>query len=77
MSSSISGKISRVQRLTSIAYQCLQHRIIKSLSSVLEAAGSSLEQAVKVNVFLADMADFGKMNEVYTQYWGEQKPCRT
>lgn len=60
-----------------IAYYRLQHRIIKSLSSVLEAAGSSLEHAVKVNVFLADMADFDKMNEVYIQYWGEQKPCRT
>ncbi|KAI7000045.1 hypothetical protein KC367_g5626 [Hortaea werneckii] len=57
--------------------QARTHRIIQSLSCVLEAAGSSLEHAVKVNVFLADMADFTEMNEVYTQYWGDEKPCRT
>jgi len=32
---------------------------------------------VKVNVFLADIDDFAKMNEVYMTYWGEVKPCRT
>jgi len=32
---------------------------------------------VKVNVFLADMGDFDKMNSVYTQYWGDEKPART
>lgn len=32
---------------------------------------------VKVNVFIADMKDFSAMNEVYTQYWGENKPSRT
>jgi enamine deaminase RidA (YjgF/YER057c/UK114 family) len=41
---------------------------------VLEAAGSSIDKAVEVNVFLSDMADFAKMNEIYMQYWGEVKP---
>jgi enamine deaminase RidA (YjgF/YER057c/UK114 family) len=50
---------------------------MKNLSHVLEAAGSSLEHAVKVNVFITDMADFAKMNEVYSQYWGDVKPSRT
>ncbi|KAH7309657.1 Endoribonuclease L-PSP/chorismate mutase-like protein [Stachybotrys elegans] len=53
------------------------HQCIKNLGAVLEAAGSSLEKVVKVNVFLADMGDFAKMNEVYSTYWGEPKPCRT
>ena len=44
---------------------------------MLEAAGSSVNNVVKVNVFLADMDDFSKMNEVYMQYWGDVKPCRT
>jgi enamine deaminase RidA (YjgF/YER057c/UK114 family) len=44
---------------------------------VLEAAGSSIEKVVKVNVFLADMGDFAKVNEVYKEYWGDVKPCRT
>tara|TARA_R110002060_G_scaffold15558_2_gene21697 strand:- start:88 stop:219 length:132 start_codon:yes stop_codon:yes gene_type:complete len=43
----------------------------------LEAAGSSLEKVVEVNVFLSDMADFAKMNEIYEQYWGDVKPART
>lgn len=54
-----------------------QHQCIKNLSAILEAAGSSLEKVVKVNVFLADMGDFAKMNEVYSTYWGDVKPCRT
>lgn len=54
-----------------------QHQCIKNLGVVLEAAGSSLDKAVEVNVFLSDMNDFAKMNEIYMQYWGEVKPART
>lgn len=54
-----------------------QHQCIKNLGAVLEAAGSSLEKVVEVNVFLADMDDFAKMNEVYVTYFGEPKPART
>jgi enamine deaminase RidA (YjgF/YER057c/UK114 family) len=43
----------------------------------LEAAGSDILKVVKVNVFLANMDDFAAMNEVYSQYWGDVKPCRT
>jgi enamine deaminase RidA (YjgF/YER057c/UK114 family) len=43
----------------------------------LEAAGTTIDKVVKVNVFLADMGDFAKMNEVYMKYWGDTKPCRT
>lgn len=43
----------------------------------MTAAGSSIDKVVKVNVFLANMEDFAKMNEVYMQYWGDVKPCRT
>ncbi|KID92780.1 Endoribonuclease L-PSP [Metarhizium guizhouense ARSEF 977] len=57
--------------------QAHTHQCIKNLSAVLEAAGSSIEKVVKVNVFLANMDDFAKMNEVYTTYWGDVKPCRT
>jgi enamine deaminase RidA (YjgF/YER057c/UK114 family) len=35
------------------------------------------QHVVKVNIFLADMADFAKMNDVYMTYWGDVKPCRT
>ncbi|KAG4417602.1 hypothetical protein IFR04_009247 [Cadophora malorum] len=53
------------------------HQCIANLCAVLEAAGSSLEKVVEVNVFLSDMADFAKMNEIYEQYWGDVKPART
>jgi enamine deaminase RidA (YjgF/YER057c/UK114 family) len=55
----------------------LQHQCIKNLGAILEEAGSSLDKVVKVNVFLSNMNDFAKMNEVYKMYWGDIKPCRT
>ncbi|KAI1375485.1 L-PSP endoribonuclease family protein Brt1 [Hypoxylon crocopeplum] len=53
------------------------HQCIKNLSAILEASGSDLSKVVKVNVFLSNMDDFAAMNEVYSQYWGDVKPCRT
>ena len=50
---------------------------MKNLTAVLEASGTTMEHVVKVNVFLVDMKDFQDMNSVYTQYFGEEKPCRT
>lgn len=41
---------------------------------MLESAGSSLKDVVKVNIFLADMADFGKVNEVYAATFPDPKP---
>jgi len=52
------------------------HRVLKNLQAVLLAAGSSLEKTVKTTVFLADMADFGRMNEVYAAYFMETPPAR-
>jgi enamine deaminase RidA (YjgF/YER057c/UK114 family) len=55
----------------------VQHQCLRNLTAVLEAAGSSLDKAVEVNVFLADMADFAKMNAVYETYFPGDKPART
>ena len=57
--------------------QAETHQVFKNLKAVLEAAGSSLEKVVKVSVFLADMNDFGAMNEVYAGYFGDTPPART
>lgn len=51
-------------------------QVLKNLSAVLEAAGSSLNNVVKTTVFLADMGDFTAMNEVYAKYFSENKPAR-
>jgi 2-iminobutanoate/2-iminopropanoate deaminase len=52
-------------------------QVLKNLSAVLAAAGSSLGQVVKTTVFLADMADFSAMNEVYAKYFGGHRPARS
>jgi 2-iminobutanoate/2-iminopropanoate deaminase len=51
-------------------------QVLKNLSAVLEAAGSSLGRVVKTTVFLADMNDFAAMNEVYGRYFKEDAPAR-
>jgi 2-iminobutanoate/2-iminopropanoate deaminase len=50
---------------------------LANLRAVAEAAGTSLELAVKVNVYLVDMADFQVVNAVYCEFFpGEQPPAR-
>ena len=51
-------------------------QVLKNLEKVLEAAESSLKNVVKTTVFLADMNDFGEMNEVYARFFSENKPAR-
>jgi len=51
-------------------------QVLKNLSAVLEAAGSDLNNVVKTTVFLADMNDFAAMNEIYAEYFSENKPAR-
>jgi len=51
-------------------------QVLKNLSAVLEAAGSSLDQVVKTTVFLADMKEFSAMNEVYARFFSEPPPAR-
>jgi 2-iminobutanoate/2-iminopropanoate deaminase len=51
-------------------------RVFENMKNVLEAAGSSLEQAVKTTVYLKDMGDFAPMNEVYGRYFPANPPAR-
>jgi len=51
-------------------------QVCKNLKAVLEAAGSSLDNAVKTTCFVADMADFAAFNEVYGKYF-TSKPARS
>jgi 2-iminobutanoate/2-iminopropanoate deaminase len=51
-------------------------QVLKNLSEVLRAAGTGLDKVVKTTVFLADMNDFGEMNEVYSRYFSGNKPAR-
>ena len=51
-------------------------QVLKNLSAVLVAAGSSLNQVVKTTVFLADMKEFTAMNEVYGKFFTGEPPAR-
>ena len=51
-------------------------QVCKNLSAVLEAAGTSIDKAVKTTCFLADMGDFAAFNEVYGKYF-TSKPARS
>jgi 2-iminobutanoate/2-iminopropanoate deaminase len=54
------------------------HSAFQNLAAVAEAAGSSLDQAVRVGVYLRDFADFPEMNEIYREYIkGDNLPVRT
>ncbi|HHU53808.1 MAG TPA: RidA family protein [Clostridiaceae bacterium] len=50
---------------------------LKNVSAILEEAGSSLEQAIKLTVFLQDISDFAAMNEVYASFFEGAAPCRS
>lgn len=51
--------------------------VLNEVQKELERNGSSMEQVLKVNVYLADLADYHKMNEVYRGRFGENPPVRT
>jgi 2-iminobutanoate/2-iminopropanoate deaminase len=52
-------------------------RVLLNLKAVLEASGASLESVVKTTVFLKDMGDFPKMNEVYGRFFTSNPPARS
>lgn len=50
---------------------------LSNLKAILEAAGSGLDKVVKVTVFLADMSNFPKLNEIYREFFPQPYPART
>jgi 2-iminobutanoate/2-iminopropanoate deaminase len=51
-------------------------QVLENLAAILEAAGSGLAQVVKATVYLRDLGEFGRMNEVYAKFFGENPPAR-
>ncbi len=58
-----------------VSVQCVQ--VLANLKAVLEAAGSSLDKVIKTTIFLDNMDDFGAVNELYAQAFGDHKPARS
>lgn len=52
------------------------HRVFANLHAVADAAGGSLNDVVKLNVFLTDLAHFAKVNEIMAQYFQQPYPAR-
>lgn len=53
------------------------HQVFKNLQAVLKAAGIQLNDVVKTTVYIKDMDQFAKVNEIYGAYFGDHKPARS
>jgi reactive intermediate/imine deaminase len=51
-------------------------RVFENLKAVAEAAGGSLAEVVKLNIYLTDLSHFGKVNEIMTRYFSAPYPAR-
>lgn len=75
----VSGQIPldpSTMELISSGIQEETHRVMQSLKAILEEADVSFKNVVKCSIFVADMGDFGAINEVYGSYFGENAPAR-
>ncbi|MEO3677504.1 RidA family protein [Rheinheimera sp. FR7-31] len=52
------------------------HQVFKNLAAVCDAAGGSLNDMVKVNIFLTDLSQFATVNQIMSQYFAEPYPAR-
>lgn len=57
--------------------QAQTNQVLKNIQAVLKEAGASLETVIKTTVFIKNMDDFLKINEVYEQYFSKHKPARS
>jgi 2-iminobutanoate/2-iminopropanoate deaminase len=75
----VSGQVAldpKTQQLLEGDVAAQTERTLENLKAIAAAAGTSLERAVKTTVYLADLADFSKMNEVYARYFSSTLPAR-
>jgi reactive intermediate/imine deaminase len=76
----LSGKIGNLPGTSQLAAGGIQgetRQTMENIKASLEKYGSSLDEVVKCTVFLADMAEWGAMNEVYVTYFPGDKPARS
>jgi 2-iminobutanoate/2-iminopropanoate deaminase len=76
----VAGQLGVVLETNALAGPTIEEQTeqtMRNLAAVLEAAGSSLDKLVKTTVFLVDLADFPRMNEVYARHVGDRPPARS
>jgi 2-iminobutanoate/2-iminopropanoate deaminase len=75
----VSGQIRLDPQTNTLISETIEAQTKQSLENVLgivEAAGLKKEHIVRCTVFMTNLADFAKMNEVYSAFFGEHKPAR-
>lgn len=75
----LSGQIALIPETMELAEGDIDvriHQVFKNLSAVCEAAGGSLQDIVKLNIFLTDMSHFATVNEIMAQYFQQPYPAR-
>jgi len=63
-----------------MSYGDIQHEtrlVLTNIKRILEGCGASMADVVKCSVFISDGKDFGAMNQVYAEFFGEAKPARS
>ena len=76
----VSGQICidpKTDKLVEGGIEAQTEQVLQNLLAILKEAKMGPENVVKTTVFLSDMADFPKMNEVYAKYLGKQPPARS
>ena len=76
----ISGQVGvdpKTKTIVNGGIEAQTRQTLQNIAAILGAAGLSFEKVVKVTVFLADMKDFRKMNDVYATYFKTNPPART
>jgi 2-iminobutanoate/2-iminopropanoate deaminase len=75
----VSGQIpieARTQTLVEGEIEIQTRQALRNLSVILDAAGSGLNAVVMTTVYLTDLDDFSRFNQVYAEYFAETKPAR-
>lgn len=75
----LSGQIALIPETMELAQGDIDvriHQVFKNLSAVCEAAGGSLQDIAKLNIFLTDMCHFAKVNEIMALYFEQPYPAR-
>ena len=75
----LSGQIPLVpdtMNMISEVFEEQAHQVFKNIKAVVEAAGGTTANLVKVNIFLTDLGQFAKVNEIMAQYFAEPYPAR-
>ena len=76
----VSGQAGRdpaTGRLAGDTIEAQTEQVLKNIATILEAAGTTLQHVVRCGVFIVDMKEFPRMNDVYARTFGAHRPART